>query len=118
MESAAVTTELSAASRTAAVIEAFATAGKLRPDDMQRAFKVFDEGENWLEDGRKHIQPHAGVHQIAGYFFFYGYYYHATLLKRAGDDVPRKRWDRDAWTMIRTVLPKVEGKHSVSTTTS
>lgn len=102
VESSAYVNDLSSGSRTAAVIEAFAATGRLRPDDLRLALKVFDEGENWLEDGRKHIQPHAGVHQIAGYFFFFGYYYHSSLLRRAGDEVSRARWDRDAWTMIRT----------------
>jgi len=102
VESSAYVNDLSSGSRTAAVIEAFAATGRLLPDDLRLALKVFDEGENWLEDGRKHIQPHAGVHQIAGYFFFFGYYYHSSLLRRAGSEVTRERWDRDAWTMIRT----------------
>jgi hypothetical protein len=102
MRSARVVNDLSSASRTAAVTEAFAVADRLHPGEMERALEIFDEGENWLEDGRKHIQPHAGVHQIAGYFFFYGYRYHTLLLQRLGDEVARERWDRNAWTMIRT----------------
>ena len=47
--------ELSAASRTAAVTEALAEMGVLEDDAYERSLKVFDEGENWLEDGRKLI---------------------------------------------------------------
>lgn len=94
--------DVSSAARTAAVTEALAIGEALRPGDLEIALAVFDEGENWLEDGRKQIVPHAGVHQIAGYFFFYGYHYHTRLLQRLGDEATRKRWDRNAWTMIRT----------------
>ena len=42
------------------------------------------------------------MHQISGYFFFYGYHYLSEFLVRMGDRVPRERWERNAWTMIRT----------------
>ncbi len=64
--------------------------------------EVFYEGENYLEDGRKLIQPHTAVHQVSGYFFFYGYHYQAEYLRRMGDRAPVSRWERNAWTMIRT----------------
>ena len=93
--------ELSAAARTAACEEGLAVAGKTSEKNLRRALLVFAEGENWLEDGRKLIQPHTAVHQVSGYFFFYGYYWFAELLQRI-DDVSRDRWERMAWTMVRT----------------
>lgn len=94
--------ELSSASRTAAVVEALAEAGELEEGGLELALKVFDEGENWLEDGRKLIVPHTAVDQVSGYFFFYGYHYLSELLHRMGARAPRERWERNAWTMVRT----------------
>lgn len=94
--------ELSAAARTAAVTEALAEAGRIDAARLHLSRRIFDEGENYLEDGRKLIVPHTAVHQVSGYFFFYGYHYLAEFLARLGDDVPRHRWERNAWTMIRT----------------
>jgi hypothetical protein len=94
--------ELSAASRTAAVTEALAEMGVLEDGAFERSLQVFDEGENWLEDGRKLIIPHTAVDQVSGYFFFYGYYYLSEFSRRIPDRVPRERWERNAWTMIRT----------------
>ena len=94
--------ELSAGSRTVACVLALHDAGVYDLADLRRGLEVFDEGENYLEDGRKLIQPHTAVHQISGYFFFYGYCYAAELARRLGDEVGPERWDRFAWTMLRT----------------
>ncbi len=94
--------ELSAGSRTVACVLALHDAGVYDLPDLRRGLEVFDEGENYLEDGRKLIQPHTAVHQISGYFFFYGYCYAAELARRLGDEVDPERWDRFAWTMLRT----------------
>ncbi len=97
--------ELSAASRTAAVTESLAEIGMLAEGAMERSLEVFDEGENWLEDGRKLIMPHTAVHQVSGYFFFYGYHYLSEFASRMGERVPVERWERNAWTMVRTQEP-------------
>ncbi len=94
--------ELSAGSRTASCVLALHDAGVYEMEDLVHGMEIFDEGENYLEDGRKLIQPHTAVHQISGYFFFYGYNYAAELATRLGARVSRERWDRLAWTMIRT----------------
>ncbi len=94
--------ELSSASRTAAVIEALAEMNMVGPKELDHALLTFNEGENWLEDGRKLIQPHTAVHQVSGYFFFYGYHYLSELMHRMGEAAPVARWERNAWTMIRT----------------
>ena len=101
LASARSVNELSAAARTVACEEALAVAGVNEEKHLRRARLVFAEGENWLEDGRKLIRPHTAVHQVSGYFFFFGYYWFAELLQRF-DDVSRDRWDRMAWTMVRT----------------
>ena len=93
--------ELSAAARAAACEEGLAAAGVSSRKHIDRTRLVWAEGENWLEDGRKLITPHSAIHQISGYFFFYGYYWFAELLQRV-DDVTQKRWERMAWTMVRT----------------
>ena len=94
--------ELSAAARTAACAEALAEMGHMERKELLRSLAVWNEGENWLEHGRKLIQPHTAVHQVSGYFFFYGYHYLSEMLARITEDVPRERWDRNAWTMVRT----------------
>lgn len=94
--------ELSSAARTAAVTESLAHLGVFGLPELQRSLKVFNEGENWLEDGRKLIQPHTAVHQVSGYFFFYGYHYFSEFLARMGEAAPVERWERNAWTMVRT----------------
>ena len=81
-------------------------AGAFEEAELIRSLEIFDEGENYLEDGRKLIQPHTAVHQISGYFYFYGYNYATELAVRLGDTVPPERWDRFAWTMIRTQEPE------------
>lgn len=69
---------------------------------MRTAIKIFDDGENYLESGRKLITPHSAVHQISGYFFFFGYNYITEIAQLLADEVPTERWERFAWTMIRT----------------
>jgi len=94
--------ELSAGSRTVVTAVTLHHAGVLERGDLVRSMEVFNEGENYLEDGRKLIVPHTAVHQISGYFFFYGYEYAAELAELLGASVPEERWDRFAWTMLRT----------------
>lgn len=99
--------ELSSAARTAACTEGLAEVGEFGDEELKLAVEIFDEGENYLEDGRKLIMPHTAVHQVSGYFFFYGYYYLAELMTRMNDDVLGKeatldRWERNAWTMVRS----------------
>ena len=94
--------ELSSAARTAALAECLAHLGVFGQGELERSLKVFNEGENWLEDGRKLIQPHTAVHQVSGYFFFYGYHYLSEFLSRMDPAAPLDRWERNAWTMIRT----------------
>jgi hypothetical protein len=70
--------------------------------DLMGALEVFNKSENYLEDGRKLIQPHTAVQRISGYFFFFGYAYATEVALRLGDSVSQERWDRFAWTMLRT----------------
>ncbi len=93
---------LGAGSRTVSSALALHELGHFRQSDLQRAMTVFHNGENYLESGRKRIVPHSAVHQISGYFFFFGYNYATEVATLLGDEVPQKRWDRFAWTMIRT----------------
>ena len=102
LHSARMVNELSAGSRTAACALALHDAGVFKDADLIRSIEVFDEGENYLESGRKLIQPHTAVHQISGYFFFYGYYYATIMAERLGEQFDRKRWDRFVWTFVRT----------------
>ncbi len=94
--------ELSAGGRTAVCTLALHDTGAATRDDLLSAVAVFDEGENYFEDGRKLIVPHSAVHQISGYFFFFGYNYVTELAERLGTDVSAERWQRFAWTMVRT----------------
>ncbi len=89
-------------SRTAAATLGLIRAEALKRSDARIAARLFAQDEHWLEDGRKLIVPHTAVDQISGYFFFYGYHYHAELLALLGDEVSAERWERSAWTMIRT----------------
>ncbi len=101
LHSARSVNELSAGSRTAVCALALHNAGEFKDDDLIKSMEIFEEGANYLEGGRKLIQPHTAVHQISGYFFYYGYYYATTLAERLGERVDRKRWDRLAWTFVR-----------------
>jgi hypothetical protein len=94
--------ELSAGSRTVSCALALHDAGVFDDGDLQRSLEIFNEGENYLEDGRKLIMPHTAVHQISGYFFFYGYNYATEMAARLVTAAPAERWDRFAWTMVRT----------------
>ena len=94
--------ELSAGSRTVVCALALDDADLFTSAQRVRSMEVFYEGENYLEDGRKLLQPHTAVHQISGNFFFYGYNYATELAERMGDEVSLEHWDRLAWTMIRT----------------
>jgi hypothetical protein len=94
--------ELSAGGRTAVCALALFELGLAERDELDSAMRVFNEGENYLEDGRKLIQPHTAVHQISGYFFFFGYNYITRIAQQLGASVPQARWDRFVWTMIRT----------------
>lgn len=76
--------------------------GHYSQQDLLAGMQVFDNGENYLEMGRKRIIPHSVVHQISGYFFFFGYNYATEAAELLGDIVPQRRWDRFGWTMLRT----------------
>ena len=94
--------KLGSGSRTVVAALGLHAVGRLDQKDIKTSLDVFQEGENYLEDGRKLITPHTAAHQISGYFFFYGYNYATELATLLGEDYPVKRWDRLAWTMIRT----------------
>ena len=93
---------LGSGSRTVSSALALYELGLYEREDLVKALKVFADGENYLESGRKLIQPHSAVHQISGYFFFFGYNYATEVAEILGDEYPLKRWDRLAWTMLRT----------------
>ena len=93
---------LGAGSRTVVCALTLHDLGVYDDDDLLQSLRVFDASENYLESGRKLIQPHSAVHKISGYFFFYGYAYATELAGRLGDAVEQSRWDRFAWTMLRT----------------
>lgn len=93
---------LGAGSRTISSTLALYELGYYSRSDLSRAMKVFENGENYLESGRKLIQPHSAVHAISGYFFFFGYNYATETAELLGDEVPQARWDRLGWTMLRT----------------
>lgn len=93
---------LGSGSRTISSALALFEMGVYNKNQLKQALKVFANGENYLEQGRKLIQPHSAVHQISGYFFFFGYNYATEVALALGDEVSQKRWDRLAWTMLRT----------------
>ena len=93
---------LGSGSRTVSCALALYELGVYEREDLMRAMKIFADGENYLESGRKLIQPHSAVHAISGYFFFFGYNYATEVAEILGDEYPLKRWDRLAWTMLRT----------------
>lgn len=93
---------LGAGSRTISSTLALKDLGLYGEADMDKAMEVFFNSENYLEQGRKLIQPHSAVHQISGYFFFFGYNYASEAAEKMGDRISQKRWDRFGWTMLRT----------------
>jgi hypothetical protein len=93
---------LGSGSRTISSALALFELGVKNKKALAKAMEVFCNGENYLEQGRKLIQPHSAVHKISGYFFFFGYNYASEVAVILGDEVPVKRWDRLAWTMLRT----------------
>ncbi len=93
---------LGSGSRTIASALALFDMGIKNKKALLQAMKIFDNGENYLEQGRKLIRPHSAVHQISGYFFFFGYNYASEVATILEDEIPTKRWDRLAWTMLRT----------------
>lgn len=93
---------LGAGSRSVVCALALHDLGKYDDAALARSLEVFDNGENYLESGRKLIIPHSAEHKISGYFFFYGYAYATEVALRLGDAVDQARWDRFAWTMLRT----------------
>ena len=93
---------LGAGSRTVACELAMYHLTKSREPELIRAMEIFYNGENYLEEGRKLIQPHSASQQISGYFFFFGYNYASEIGEILQGDVPQKNWDRFSWTMLRT----------------
>ena len=93
---------LGSGSRTISSALALFEMGLYDREQLNQAMKVFANGENYLEQGRKLIQPHSAVHKISGYFFFFGYNYATEVATILEDEVDQKRWDRLAWTMLRT----------------
>jgi hypothetical protein len=93
---------LASGARTAVCALALHDTGDYGEGDLENALLIFDASENYLESGRKLIVPHSAVQRISGYFFFFGYAYATEIALRLGPAVPQERWDRFAWTMIRT----------------
>ncbi len=93
---------LGAGSRTIANSYAMFQMGRYSQNDLVAGMEVFSNGENYLEMGRKRIQPHSVVHQISGYFFFFGYNYATLTAELIGPSVPQDQWDRLGWQMLRT----------------
>ncbi len=93
---------LGSGSRTISSALALYELGIYKQPALKKALQVFANGENYLEQGRKLIQPHSAVHKISGYFFFFGYNYATEVAAILGDDVEQERWDRFCWTMLRT----------------
>ena len=93
---------LGGGSRTMAATHAMFQLGNYSKEDLKIGLKVFDVGENYLESGRKLLQPHTAPHQISGYFFFFGYNYATAGAEELGDEISQSRWDRFCWTMLRT----------------
>ena len=97
-----ILSNLGSGSRTVSSALALYEMGLCDKRQLKRAINVFNNGENYLEQGRKLIQPHSAVHKISGYFFFFGYNYATEVAVILGNDIDQKRWDRFAWTMLRT----------------
>lgn len=93
---------LASGARTAVCALALHDVGEYGEVDLETGLQIFDVSENYLESGRKLIVPHSAVQRISGYFFFFGYAYATELALRLGSSVAQERWDRFAWTMIRT----------------
>ncbi len=93
---------LGSGARTVSSALALYELGHHQREDLSRAMTVFNNSENYLESGRKLIVPHSAVHQISGYFFFFGYNYATEVARILGDEIPLERWDRFAWTILRT----------------
>ncbi len=93
---------LGSGSRTISSALAMYEMGLYDKAQLQQAMRIFSNGENYLEQGRKLIQPHSAVHAISGYFFFFGYNYATEVAEILGDEISQPRWDRFAWTMLRT----------------
>ncbi len=98
----AVLGNLGAGARTMSATVAMYELGNYTKEHLQQAMVVFDRGENYLESGRKLLQPHTAPQQISGYFFFFGYNYATQCAEILGDEVTQERWDRYCWTMLRT----------------
>ena len=93
---------LGAGARTVACATTLFEEGIYDQDDLDLSMSVFRNGENYLEKGRKLIQPHSAPHAVSGYFFFFGYYYGAEVMKWQGGLATEKQWNRHAWQMLRT----------------
>lgn len=93
---------LGGGSRTMAATHAMFELGNYSKRDLKIGLQVFYDGENYLESGRKLLQPHTAPHQISGYFFFFGYNYATAGAEALGDEVSQAKWDRFGWTMLRT----------------
>lgn len=91
---------LASGARTAVCALALHDRGLYTRDDLKGALEIFNNGENYLEEGRKLIQPHSASQKISGYFYYFGYVYITEIALLLGDDVPQSRWDRFAWPMI------------------
>lgn len=98
----AVLGNLGAGSRTMSATVAMYELGVYHREHLRQAMVIFDKSENYLETGRKLLQPHAAPQQISGYFFFFGYNYATEAAVILGDEVNQARWDRFCWTMLRT----------------
>lgn len=97
---------LGSGARTVACALALHDLGVYGTADLEQSLSIFDASENYLEAGRKLIIPHTGPQRISGYFFFFGYAYVTDLALRLGAAVPDERWDRFAWTILRTQEPE------------
>jgi hypothetical protein len=73
---------------------------RVMTDWLQR---LVDRGD-WLSIGRKRPIPHESWFQVAGYFFYYGYYYAARCVEFLGPEARARFGDR----LCDTILPLQE----------
>ncbi len=98
----AVLGNLGSGARTMSATFALYELGNYHKEHLRQAMDIFNKSENYLESGRKLLQPHTAPQQISGYFFFFGYNYATLVAEHLGDEVTQERWDRYCWTMLRT----------------
>lgn len=86
--------------------DALVLAGREPPQDrIERGVSVFFREHRFLDIARNRPIPHEAYYYNSGYFYLYGHYYAARVIRHLPAEQRSKHWGRLRWEITKTQAP-------------